>query len=311
MTHSLSLSVCEFGKMAEASISVDQDQFICPMCLDLLKDPVAFPCGHGFYKVCINGCWNQKGVYSCPQCRDTFTPLAEVVEKTEVQAASPAHCYTGPGDVECDFCTERKNKAVKSCLVCLASFCEIHLKPHLEIPALKKHTLIEASAELQEKICSEHDEVLKIYCRTDQICICSLCMLDKHKGHDTVSVAAGRAEKVSKIKEEQMKSQQRIQEKQKKVQELKQAVNTLKLSAQIAVEDSEFNIWSITPEEREEHDKQFDLFTHTLGNVSGVQVRKFFLQSGLSASVLAKIWELADMGKDGKMDRLEFSIAMN
>ncbi|XP_053344918.1 tripartite motif-containing protein 16-like protein [Clarias gariepinus] len=242
--------------MAEASISVDQDQFICPVCLDLLKDPVAIPCGHSFCKVCINGCWDQedqKGVYSCPQCRDTFTPrpvlrrhnmLAEVVEKlkkkkTEVQAASPAHCYTEPGDVECDFCTRRKHKAIKSCLVCLASFCETHLKPHYEVPVLKKHKLIEASAKLQEKICSEHDEVLKIYCRTDQTCICSLCMLDKHKGHDTIIAAAERAEKQIKLKEKQMKSQQRIQEKQKKVQELKQAVNTIKRSAQTAVEDSE------------------------------------------------------------------------
>ncbi|XP_058249461.1 tripartite motif-containing protein 16-like [Hemibagrus wyckioides] len=242
--------------MAESSISVDfsVDQFICPVCLDLLKDPVTIPCGHSFCKVCINGCWDQedqKGVYSCPQCRDTFTPrpvlrrnnmLAEVVEKlkkTEVQAASPAHCYTGPGDVECDFCTGRKHKAVKSCLTCLASFCETHLKPHYEVPALKKHTLSEASANLQEKICSEHDEVLKIYCRTDQRCICSLCMLDKHKGHDAVSVAAGRAEKQSELKEDQMKFQQRIQEKQKKVQELKQTVNTIKLSAQTAVDDSE------------------------------------------------------------------------
>ncbi|XP_060738756.1 tripartite motif-containing protein 16-like [Tachysurus vachellii] len=240
--------------MAEASISVDQNQFICPVCLDLLKDPVSLPCGHSFCKVCINDCWDQEdqsGVYSCPQCRDTFTPrpvlrrnniLAEVVEKlkkTEVQAASPAHCYAGPGDVECDICTGRKHKAVKSCLVCVASFCETHLKPHLESPALKKHTLIEASGNLQEKICSEHDEVLKIFCRTDQRCICSLCLLDKHKGHDAVSVAAGRAEKQSELKEEQMKFQQRLQEKQKKVQELKQAVNTIKLSTQTAVEDNE------------------------------------------------------------------------
>ncbi|KAK2846218.1 hypothetical protein Q7C36_011072 [Tachysurus vachellii] len=243
--------------MAEASISVDQlsvDQFICPVCLDLLKDPVTLSCGHSFCKVCINGCWDQedqKDVYSCPQCRDTFTPrpvlrrnnmLADVVEKlkkTEVQAASPAHCYAGPGDVECDICTGRKHKAVKSCLVCVASFCETHLKPHLESPALKKHTLMEASGNLQEKICSEHDEVLKIFCRTDQRCICSLCMLDKHKGHDAVSVAAGRAEKQSELKEEQMKFQQRLQEKQKKVQELKQTVNTIKLSAQTAVEDNE------------------------------------------------------------------------
>ncbi|XP_053335085.1 tripartite motif-containing protein 16-like isoform X1 [Clarias gariepinus] len=241
--------------MAEASISVDQDQFICPVCLDLLKDPVTLPCGHSFCKVCINGCWDQedqKGVYSCPQCRDTFTPrpvlrrnnmLAEVVEKlkkkTDVQAASPAHCYAGPGDVECDFCTGEKHKAVKSCLTCLASFCETHLKPHYEVSSWKQHTLIEASAKLQEKICSEHNKLIEIYCRTDQTCICYLCTMDNHKGHDTVTAAAERAKKQSELKEKQMKSQQRIQEKQKKVQELKQAVNTIKLSAQTAVEDSE------------------------------------------------------------------------
>ncbi|XP_058247810.1 tripartite motif-containing protein 16-like [Hemibagrus wyckioides] len=244
--------------MAEARISVDQlsvDQFICPVCLDLLKDPVTIHCGHSFCKVCINGCWDQEdqsGVYSCPQCRDTFTPrpvlrrnnmLAEVVEKlkkkTEVQAASPAHCYTGPGDVECDFCTGRKHKAIKSCLMCLASFCETHLKPHYEVPSWKKHKLVEASGNLQEKICSEHDKVLEIYCRTDQSFICYLCTMDKHTGHNTVAAKAERTEKESELKEDQMKFQQRIQEKQKKVQELKQTVNTIKLSAQTAVDDSE------------------------------------------------------------------------
>ncbi|XP_047674355.1 tripartite motif-containing protein 16-like isoform X2 [Tachysurus fulvidraco] len=244
--------------MAEASISVDQlsvDQFICPVCLDLLKDPVTLSCGHSFCKVCINDCWDQedqKDVYSCPQCRDTFTPrpvlrrnnmLAEVVEKlkkkTEVQAASPDHCYTGPGDVECDFCTGRKHKAVKSCLVCVASFCETHLKPHYQVPSWKKHKLVEASGNLQEKICSEHDEVLKIFCRSDQSFICYLCMTDEHKSHDTVSVKAYRTEKENELQEEQLKFQQRLQEKQKKVQELKQAVNTIKLSTQTAVEDNE------------------------------------------------------------------------
>ncbi|XP_046729694.1 tripartite motif-containing protein 16-like [Silurus meridionalis] len=243
--------------MAESSISVDHflvDQLSCPVCLDLLKDPVTIPCGHSFCKVCINDCWDQedqKMVYSCPQCRRTFTPrpvlhrnnmLAEVVEKlkkTEVRAASPAHCYAGPGDVECDFCSGRKHKAVKSCLMCLASFCETHLKPHYEVAGLKKHSLIEASGNLQEKICSEHDKVLEIYCRTDQSFICYLCVTDEHRSHDTVSVKAYRTEQQTELKEEQMKFQQRIQEKQKKVQELKQAVNIIKLSAQTAVDDSE------------------------------------------------------------------------
>ncbi|XP_067299280.1 tripartite motif-containing protein 16-like protein [Pseudorasbora parva] len=108
--------------MAEAGFS--QDQFSCPVCLDLLKDPVAIPCGHSFCMSCITDCWNQedpKGVYSCPQCRQTFTSrpalnkntlLAEVVEqlkKTKLQAAVPAE----PNDVESVICAKRKHKKEK------------------------------------------------------------------------------------------------------------------------------------------------------------------------------------------------------
>ncbi|XP_036437248.1 tripartite motif-containing protein 16-like [Colossoma macropomum] len=237
--------------MEEASISVAQDQFSCPVCLDLLKDPVAIPCGHSFCMVCINGCWDQgdqRGVYSCPHCRETFSPrpvlrrnnmLAEVVEEVKKKLEVVSHCYAGPGDVECDSCTGRKRKAIKSCLVCLASYCETHLKPHYQSPAFKKHRLIKASKQLQDKICSQHDEVMKIYCRTDQTCICYLCMMHEHKGHDTVAAAAERSKKQNQLEEIQVKSQQRLQEKEKKLQEVKQAVKTLKSSAQAAVEDSE------------------------------------------------------------------------
>ncbi|XP_026790826.3 E3 ubiquitin/ISG15 ligase TRIM25-like [Pangasianodon hypophthalmus] len=206
-TQTLSLSLLCSVCMKMANISVNH--FTCPVCWNLLKDPVTIPCGRSFCKVCINGCWDQedvKGVYSCPQCRETFTPrpvlrrnnmLAEVVEKlkkTERHAASPAHV---PGDVECDFCIGRKHKAVKTCLVCLASYCEDHLQPHYQSPAFKKHKLVEACAELQEKICSEHDKLIEIYCRTDQSFICYLCTMDQHRGHDTVAAKAERTEKQS------------------------------------------------------------------------------------------------------------------
>uniref|UniRef100_A0A8C7FCW1 Intersectin 2 n=1 Tax=Oncorhynchus kisutch TaxID=8019 RepID=A0A8C7FCW1_ONCKI len=74
--------------------------------------------------------------------------------------------------------------------------------------------------------------------------------------------------------------------------------------------NSDLSVWAISPEERNKHDKQFDTLSPTMGYVSGERARKFFLQSGLPSSVLAEIWTLADMGKDGKMDRLEFSISM-
>ncbi|XP_071260593.1 tripartite motif-containing protein 16-like [Salvelinus alpinus] len=242
--------------MAQQGVLLDQDQFCCSVCLDLLKEPVTIPCGHNYCRICIEGCWDQdvlKGVYSCPQCRHTFTPrptlmknnmLAEVVEKlkkTGLRAAPPpALCYAGPGDVACDFCTgTRKQKAVMSCLVCLASYCETDLQPHYEFPALKKHKLVKATAQLQEKICSHHDKLLEVYCRTDQQCICYLCTMDEHKGHDTVSAAAERTEKQRQLGMSQKKVQQRFQERQKKLKNLQKAVKSLKRSAQAAVEDSD------------------------------------------------------------------------
>ncbi|XP_030646395.1 tripartite motif-containing protein 16-like isoform X2 [Chanos chanos] len=239
--------------MAEDSLST-QDPLICPVCLDLFNDPVTIPCGHSYCMSCIEGCWDQndqRGIYSCPQCRQTFTQrpvlnknttladLAEKKRKIGLQAAPPAVCYVGPGDVECDICTGRKLKAVKSCLLCLVSFCETHLQPHYESPAYKKHKLVEASTQLQDRICSQHDKVMEIYCRTDQKMICYLCTMDEHKGHDTVSAAAERTEKQRQLGETQRKSRQRIQEREKELQELKQAVNSLRISAQTAVEDSE------------------------------------------------------------------------
>ncbi|KAI1902409.1 hypothetical protein AGOR_G00044460 [Albula goreensis] len=240
--------------MAAAGDLLDQEQVSCPICLDPLKDPVTIPCGHSYCLDCIMGCWDQDdhtGVYSCPQCRQTFTPrpvlgrntmLAEVVEKlkkTGLQAAPPAHCYAGPGDVACDFCTGKKRKAVRSCLVCLVSYCETHLQPHYEIPPLKKHKLVQAAGNLQEKICSQHDKLLEVYCRTDQQCICLLCVMDEHKGHDTVSAAAERTEKQKQLGATQRKFQQRIKEREKELQDLRQAVELLTCSAQAAVEDSE------------------------------------------------------------------------
>ncbi|XP_041092997.1 E3 ubiquitin/ISG15 ligase TRIM25-like [Polyodon spathula] len=186
-----------------------EDQFSCSVCLDLLKDPVTIPCGHSYCVGCIKNCWDQTdhpGVYSCPQCRETFTPrpdlsrntmLAEVVEKLKKTGFSPppAQSYAGSGDVPCDFCTGRKFKAVKSCLTCLASYCETHVKPHYEGAAFKRHKLVNATGNLEQKLCAEHQKVLEVFCRTDQTCICMLCTQDEHKSHDTVSAKKERTGK--------------------------------------------------------------------------------------------------------------------
>nr|XP_055059456.1 E3 ubiquitin/ISG15 ligase TRIM25-like [Misgurnus anguillicaudatus] len=239
--------------MAEANLSVSQDQFSCSICLDLLKDPVTIPCGHSYCMSCITNYWNrddQRGVYTCPQCRQTLTTrpvlnknvvFAELLEKlkTKLQTDQSALSYAGPEDVECDVCTGTKYKAVKSCLMCLNSYCQTHFERHEELQSGKRHKVIDVTGRLQEMICSQHDKLLEVFCRTDQLCICLLCLMDEHKNHDTVSAAAERTEKQRLLENNQTKLQQRIREKEKKLQELKETVEIYTRSAQTAVEDSE------------------------------------------------------------------------
>ncbi|XP_073690816.1 tripartite motif-containing protein 16-like [Garra rufa] len=184
-------------------------------------------------------------VYSCPQCRQTFSPrpalatntmLAEVVEKLK-KTKLLADCYSGAGDVKCDACTGRKYKAVKSCITCLNSYCQNHLQQHESLFKGKGHNLIDATGQLQEVICQKHEKLLEVFCSTDQKCICVLCM-DEHKNHDIVSAAAQRTEKQQHLKETQKTFQQIIQQKEKDLQQLR-VWRRRERSAPTAVEDSE------------------------------------------------------------------------
>ncbi|XP_056319323.1 MATH and LRR domain-containing protein PFE0570w isoform X2 [Danio aesculapii] len=126
----------------------------CPLCKSMLKDPVSITCGHRFCRDCINVWDDCAGDFVCPQCdrtSETHPVLNTNLQKT-FSPASPPLSYAGPDDVACDFCTENRLKAVKSCSTCGVFLCETHIRQHYTIPALQKHSLRDVTTENQMKM---------------------------------------------------------------------------------------------------------------------------------------------------------------
>lgn len=241
------------AKMEQKGLEFDRRTFCCSICMDLLKDPVVIPCGHSYCKDCIKARWDtemEEGFYSCPQCRQTFNTrpdllisicLATLVDdlRAGLPEASADPSYAGPDDVSCDICMGAKLKAATFCLVCLISFCEKHIQPHVESPAYKKHKLVQASKSLQENICSHHNELMTLFCRSDQQLICFLCSVGDHKGHITVPVAAEATDKKKDVDTSRQNFQERIQVREGELKALREEIEAVNRSAEKTEKDSE------------------------------------------------------------------------
>ncbi|XP_029529485.2 zinc-binding protein A33-like [Oncorhynchus nerka] len=234
--------------MASSSSLLSEEQFLCSICLDVFTEPVTTSCGHNFCMACITKYWDSRDLYQCPLCKDTLyrqpelrvnTTLREVVENLKMMRGrgtdeSPPKL----GKVPCDACTGKKLSAMKSCLVCLASYCETHLEPHQIAPAFKRHKLIDPVENLEDRICKKHDRLLELFCRTDQTCVCQFCTEADHKTHDTVSIEEECGERKAQLAKTEAEVQLIIQEQMQKVKEIKLSVDLSKRDAEREIADS-------------------------------------------------------------------------
>ncbi|XP_018540369.1 E3 ubiquitin-protein ligase TRIM21-like isoform X1 [Lates calcarifer] len=229
--------------MSAASCLLSEDQFLCSICLDVFTDPVSTPCGHNYCKNCINQHWNTADQYLCPVCKKVFnikpelhinTFISEMVAKFRQQAQQKASSSSSeqqvakPGEVSCDVCTGTKLKALKSCLVCLTSYCETHLEPHLTVSGLKRHQLIHPVENLEDRMCTKHDKPLELFCKTDQTCVCMLCSVLDHRTHEFVPVKEECEGKKAELEKTEAEIQQMIQKRRLKIEKIKHSVKISK-----------------------------------------------------------------------------------
>ncbi|XP_003912836.1 E3 ubiquitin/ISG15 ligase TRIM25 [Papio anubis] len=188
------------------------EELSCSICLEPFKEPVTTPCGHNFCGSCLNETWAVQGApYLCPQCRAVYqarpqlhknTVLCNVVEQflqAELAREPPADGWTPPArasapspgaQVACDHCL--KEAAVKTCLVCMASFCQEHLQPHFDSPAFQDHPLQSPVRDLLRRKCSQHNRLREFFCPEHGECICHICLVE-HKACSPASLSQASA----------------------------------------------------------------------------------------------------------------------
>lgn len=185
--------------MAEL-LSLEED-LTCCICLSTFECPVTIPCGHNFCQECLQASWSD-GAFCCPQCRAIFstkpelkknTVLSTVVEtfsslalpKSKVEAPGTKVKVEKENAVICDSCMEAE--ASRTCLTCMASFCEEHLKPHQMNPVFSLHQLSLPVGNLLEWVCKSHHKLMEFFCSQHGQTICSLCLQQKHQGCSFIS----------------------------------------------------------------------------------------------------------------------------
>ncbi|XP_069374841.1 E3 ubiquitin-protein ligase TRIM39 [Paralichthys olivaceus] len=232
--------------MASPSILLSDMQFQCCICQDVFSEPVSIPCGHSFCFTCITSQWEDSVAVSCPKCQTAFEGRPELCENyfakemcEQIRARRQKGIMSTVGKtIHCDVCVGKQTKALKSCLVCLTSYCESHLEPHLRVSTLKLHKLIEPVALLENRMCKRHQRLLELYCRSDQRCVCVLCTETDHRCHDTVPIERESREKKAQMKRNEVDVQQMIQDRLQKVKEIKHCVELRKENSNRDIEES-------------------------------------------------------------------------
>ncbi|KAI3370842.1 hypothetical protein L3Q82_007128 [Scortum barcoo] len=227
--------------MSAASCLLTEDQFLCSICLDVFMCSLIQSAHHVDTTSVKPASLNTGTLMSCVSvqivirfstqdlsCRSILSSLRWLLSSDsqlnrKPAAAAQSNKCPNQEKFPVTSAQETKLKALKSCLVCLASYCKIHLEPHLTASRLKRHQLMEPVENLEGRMCTKHDKLLELFCKTDQMCVCMLCTVSDHKTHDVVPLKEEYEGKKAELGKTEAEIQQMIQKRRLKIEEIKQS----------------------------------------------------------------------------------------
>ncbi|KAM9359635.1 E3 ubiquitin-protein ligase TRIM35-like [Symphorus nematophorus] len=140
--------------------SRSEEDFCCPVCHDVFRDPVVLSCSHSFCKDCLQTCWRQKQTHECPVCKkpSKYKPPCNLVLKNLCEAFLQQRDQRSSEDL-CSlhseklklFCLDHQQPV---CVVCRDSkkHSEHRFRPIDEAAQEHKEKLQESLKPLREKL---------------------------------------------------------------------------------------------------------------------------------------------------------------
>ncbi|XP_053550199.1 E3 ubiquitin/ISG15 ligase TRIM25-like [Bombina bombina] len=204
------------------ALAIEPGDLECTLCMSFYTDPVMLRCGHYFCYDCIENeldIQDRSEFYTCPECRKHFTERP-VLQKNQnlcnkVNNSLQAESVT---TIFCTYCVQERVPASKTCLLCEAFLCDIHLRVHCKS---EQHVLTDLGTSWKNRKCSIHNRLFEHYCIKDSSFICLKCSASgDHIGHKLESLNDASKKKKEKYKNLLEKMSFELEETKKSVQNL-------------------------------------------------------------------------------------------
>ncbi|XP_070571157.1 tripartite motif-containing protein 2-like [Ptychodera flava] len=195
--HNAAAAASSVGKVLD---QIGEDFLTCVICFERYRKPKSLPCLHTFCEQCLLTLVENQGVLNCPTCKASC-PLphggvraltsnffiAGLIEDFQARLKGqqkPA--------AKCDSCQEKD--AFMRCVECSQYLCQPCVKIHKNIAVTRSHQILpigELSAPKSNSTvkttnkavhCEVHpDKVVKFYCDTCQVPVCTDCTIVNHR----------------------------------------------------------------------------------------------------------------------------------